>query len=331
MKLWKWVVLSLLLGLGLASVYGYDQYRDRHPATEDAYLDADVVRIAAQVSGPIVELPVSSQQWVERGDHLLTIDDTLYRAELQRAEAQLALAHRQVEQNRTEVTAAEATLNRARVNLDNADRHRKRVRQLEKSAYLSIENAEDAEADYRRAEADLEVAEARLRQARSRLSGRDELDDLVREAEAAVDSARWKLRHTVLTASCDGRVEDVDLYRGTSVEAHRPLFVLVCDQHWWVRANFKETQLARVRPGQAVSVRVDMYPGHSFHGVVDSISPASGTAFSMLPPENATGNWVKVTQRVPVRIRLQDVPTEYPLRVGTSAVVTVDTVGKADA
>src|SRR5690554_5333513 len=141
MKLWKWVVLTLLLSAGLVSIYAYDHYRDRHPATEDAYLDADVVRIAAQVSGPIVELPVSSQQWVERGDHLLTIDDTLYRAELQRAEAQLALAHRQVEQNRTEVTAAEATLNRARVNLDNADRHRKRVRQLEKSAYLSIENA----------------------------------------------------------------------------------------------------------------------------------------------------------------------------------------------
>lgn len=322
---WKWGVLVVLLFVGACGIYGYDQYSHTHPSTENAYLDANVVRVAAQVSGPVVSVDVSSQQAVKKGDRLLSIDDTVYRANLQEARARLALAHREVAENRTEVAAAEAAVNEARVTLENAARHRQRVKELEKSSYLSIENADDAEATFRRAEAALKVTEARLSQAQARLSEMDGRDGLVVQAEAALERARWELQHTVVNASCDGVVEDVGLQPGTAVQAQNPLFVVVCSQQWWVRANFKETQLERVRPGQVVDVTVDMYPGQSFHGVVESISPASGTAFSMLPPENATGNWVKVTQRVPVRIRLRDLSSQYPMRAGTSAVVTIDT------
>lgn len=325
---WKWGVLVVLPLAGASGIYGYDRYSHTHPSTENAYLDANVVRVAAQVSGPVVSVDVSSQQAVKKGDRLLSIDDTLYRANLQEARARLALAQREVAENRAEVAAAEASVNEARVTLENAVRHRKRVKELEKSSYLSIENADDAEATFRRAEAALKVAEARLRQAEARLSELDGRDGLVVQAEASLERARWELQHTVVSASCDGVVEDVGLQPGTAVQAQNPLFVVVCSKQWWVRANFKETQLERVRPGQAVDVTVDMYPGQNLRGVVESISPASGTAFSMLPPENATGNWVKVTQRVPVRIRLQDLPSQYPLRAGTSAVVTIDTTSE---
>lgn len=324
MKRWQWAILLILVGVGIAAIYTYTRYRHYYPATEDAYLEADVVRVAAQVSGLIHELAVTSQQPVQRGQLLLTLDETVYRAQLERAEAQLALAHRQVAENHAEVAAAEAALHSAQVTLANAERHRHRAEQLETSAYLSRETAEDIEADYRRAEAGQRMAEAALEQARSRLGS--EPDDLIREAEAAVSIARWQLAQTRLTAPCDGFTEDVDLYRHGSVQAHRPLFVIVCSAQWWVQANFKETQLSRIRVGQAARITIDMYPGQVFKGVVESLGPASGTAFSMLPPENATGNWVKVTQRVPIRVRLMDVTAEYPLRVGTSTVIRVDTV-----
>jgi len=137
--------------------------------------------------------------------------------------------------------------------------------------------------------------------------------------------AQLNLQYTRITAPSDGWVTNVTLRIGNLVTANMPLFALISDGYFWVDANFRETDINRIKAGQKADVVVDMYPNHHFHGVVESIQGGSGTAFSLLPPENATGNWVKVTQRVPVRIRILNPDAKFPLRIGTSATVTINT------
>jgi membrane fusion protein (multidrug efflux system) len=142
-------------------------------------------------------------------------------------------------------------------------------------------------------------------------------------AKAALDQAKLDYSWTTITAPTNGWVTNVSLSVGDVVAANQPLFALISNAEFWVDANFKETELERIKPGQRVAVHVDMYPGQTFDGVVQSISGGTGTVFSLLPPQNATGNWVKITQRVPVRIRILHPNPEYPLRIGTSASVRI--------
>lgn len=320
---WKWFCLLGLLLVGGAGIYFYDVHSARYPSTENAYIDATAIEISTPVSGRVASVSVSSQQAVEEGDVLLTLDPVPYRAALKKAEANLALAQRRVVEHEAALAAAVAGVGDARVKLNNAERHWQRLQQT--SSFVSADVLEEARAAYERAQSNLEVMIARRDQARARLQRVDGHDGLIDEAEASVEQARWELAQATVTAPCEGTAEDVGVNPGEAVSANRPLFVLICNREYWVRANFKETELGRIRPGQPVTIGVDMYPERVFHGVVVSISPASGTAFSMLPPENATGNWVKVTQRVPVRIRVTDVDGNRPLRIGTSAHVTIDT------
>lgn len=146
-------------------------------------------------------------------------------------------------------------------------------------------------------------------------------------AKTALAKAELDLSYTRVVAPKNGKIANLTLRQGSMVEAGAPLFALVETDEWWVKANFKETELARIHRGQPASIELDMYPGHSFHGEVQSINPASGTAFSLLPPENATGNWVKVTQRFPVKVMIKNPDAAHPLRVGASSQVVIDTSG----
>lgn len=168
------------------------------------------------------------------------------------------------------------------------------------------------------------------------LSEQDHDDNLAKldsaKAQVALDQASLKtaqlnLQYTVVTASADGWVSNMSLRPRDTVNANEPQFALIASDYFWVDANFKETDLARIKVGAPAKIYVDMYPDHVFHGVVESISGGSGNAFALLPPQNATGNWVKVTQRVPVKIHVTDADPQYPLRVGTSAVVVIPTHG----
>ncbi|HVV69273.1 MAG TPA: HlyD family secretion protein [Gammaproteobacteria bacterium] len=145
----------------------------------------------------------------------------------------------------------------------------------------------------------------------------------VQMANTLVSQAKLDLQHTKILAPVSGWIANMSLRAGNMVEANRPLFALISDEEFWIDANFKETQMAHIRQGQRVDIVIDMYPDKKFSGVVESISPNSGNAFSLLPPQNATGNWVKVTQRVPVRVRVLTVDPHYPLRVGATASVKI--------
>ncbi len=154
----------------------------------------------------------------------------------------------------------------------------------------------------------------------------------VRAASAGLDKATHDRVKTHVTAPGNGWVSNLNLRPGSVIQAGTPAFALIEDGHWWVDANFKETDLARIKPGQTATIRLDMYPGAKLDGEVESISAGSGSTFSVLPPENATGNWVKVTQRFPIRIRITSQPSpDQPLRVGASADVTIDTTETAQS
>ncbi|WP_455384935.1 efflux RND transporter periplasmic adaptor subunit [Acidihalobacter prosperus] len=302
-----------------------------YPSTSDAYVGAHTVRVAPQVAGRVVKVAVHDHQQVSKDQLLYRIDPTTYRLKVEQAKAQLALAQQQVAQLQASVTAAKAQVEQAKVQLANAASKAKRQQRLVSRGYTDAQTAQDAQAAEAAARAALGVSEARLAEARAQLGRTGDANHQVQLAKAALDMAETNLRDTQVTASCDGRLSGLKLRPGDYVDQGQPNFVLVCDKRWWVDANFKETDLARIHPGEAASVTVDTYGGHSFRGRVVSINPASGTAFSLLPPENATGNWVKVTQRVPVRIEILDPSPKYPLRVGTSAEVSIDTLHKSPA
>lgn len=319
------LILAVVILVGAAGIWAYQAYSAKYPSTEDAYVTADVVRVAPRVTGRVAKLPISNHQSVNKGELLFTIDRTPFRFALEQAQAQMALAQRQVAQATAAVASAQAEVHNRQVLLDNARTKLRRAHRLAKKDYISTERVTDAEAEYKSARANLEVARARLDEAQRQLGKPGDKNDRVIEAKAKLDQAKWQLDNTTVTAACAGRVSQLDLQPGNVVNADRDAFVLVCNDGYWVNANYKETQLERIRPGQSAKLVVDMYPKHTFHGVVQSISPATGSVFSLLPPQNANGNWVKVIQRVPIKIHVEHPDPAFPLLVGTSTTVTIDT------
>jgi len=320
----KALLLAGVVAVGAVTIWGYQAYAMRHPGTDDAYIGADVVRIAPRITGRLIDVRVSNQQRVTRGELLYTIDPTTFRFDLEQAQARLDSARREVAQADATVRSAAAEVQHRQVLLANARRNSERSRELFKKGFVARQSADDTGAAYQSAATDLQVAEAQLEEARRQLGTPGEGNDRIVGAKAAVDQARWALTNTRGSAPCDGQVAMLSLRPGSVVRADNDLFVVVCDTHYWVEANFKETQLLHIRPGEAADISVDMYPGHHFQGRVESVGAAAGAAFSLLPPQNASGNWVKVAQRVPVRVRIDDDDPAFPLRVGTSATVVID-------
>ena len=318
-------ILAVAIGVGAAAIWGYQAYNDRYPGTDDAYIGADVVRVTPLVAGRVAQVPIVDQQQVQHGDLLFAINEDTFNYSLKQAEAQLTLARRQVSSAEAAVTSAEANVHHHEVLLDNARARAQRARSLTSKEYMSKQDVDDAEAEYKSADANLRVARASLEEARRQLGSPGDENDRVVAALAAVDHARWALDNTRITAPCNGQVSQLQLRPGDVVNANSSVFVLICEDHYWVDANFKETQVDNISVGQPVDVKVDMYPNHHFKGRVASISGAAGSVFSLLPPQNANGNWVKVTQRVPVRIDIENSDPDFPLRVGTSSVVSIDT------
>lgn len=318
---------AMVAGVAVISggFYGYHLYAERYPSTDNAYVIANVVHVAPQVSGRIMQVMVHNQQYVQAGTLLYKIDPKPYQLALARGQAHLQQTRQNVAHNAAAVVSAEAEVKRLKVLLQNATRRAKRSEKLKTNNYISQQTADDARADKLAAQAALDVAQARLNEAREQLGETGDDNQSVQEAKAALDEAQWQLDNTALSATCDGRIAQLSLQPGDAVQAGQANFVLICDHQFWIDANFKETELARIHPGQPVEISLDMYPGIDFSGKVESINGASGVAFSLLPPQNATGNWVKITQRVPVKIRVETKDPDHPLLVGTSAQVRVDT------
>jgi membrane fusion protein, multidrug efflux system len=314
------LLLAVAAGIG---AWRYYEYGARHPSTADAYVGMHLVRIAPQVSGPVKALGVRNNQEVEAGQLLLVIDPSSFELAVEQAEARLQQAKDTVAAADAQVSAAQARARAAKATLDEVEHHAERILDLAATGSASKDQADSAKRAHLDARDSLAAAEAELTAAEAQRGTSGDANAAIKAAAAALGRARLDLAHTRILAPADGIVGELNLRPGSFVAAGRDLFALVETAEVWVDANFKETELPRIRPGQPVRVTADLHPGRTFEGEVESLSPASGSAFSLLPPENATGNWVKVTQRFPVRVRiLAPAPS---LRVGASAEVTVDT------
>ncbi len=305
--------------------------------TENAYVEADISVIAPRVQGYIREVLVKDNQAVRAGDVLARIEDSELRAKLVQAQAGVATRRAGIEnvsassaRQQSVIAAARAETESKQAEGRRASADLARFEQLRKDGWASQQQLQQVEADARKASADLASAAAGLTGQKSQLNVLSSQGKIAlayyKEAMAAVDVAQLELDNSVLRAPIDGIIGNKAVRVGQFVRPGTILMAVVPLSDVYVTANFKETQLEKVRVGQKVSLHIDAYKDDAFEGVIESISPAAGSRFSMLPPENATGNFTKVVQRMPVKIRLVHVPKDYRLTPGLSVEVSINTL-----
>ncbi len=332
-RLLPFVIFGLLLLAGAAGG-GYEWLITRDfETTDDAFIDAHVSQISTQVAGRVIAVPVEDNVAVQQGDRLVAIDPSDYQVKLDQAEASRAGAAAQLEQASAQAALQRANLDQAEANVQvtEADLFQTqqdfdRYRTIDPRA-ISKQQLDNASAALRSAKARLEANRHAVAAMRAQVASADAQIDAaratLREQDAAVANARLQLSYTTINAPVAGRVAKRAVDVGNYVAPGTALMAIV-PQTVYVTANFKETQLTRMRPGQPVEISIDAYPALRFRGRVDSIQPGTGSAFSLLPAENATGNYVKVVQRVPVKIVFDDPRiSDYPLAPGMSVLPRV--------
>jgi len=301
----------------------------RFETTDNAELQTGLVGIAADVSGKVTEIDVHENEYVKADNVLFRIDSAIPKANVDAAQAALAAAQAGVGSSRADFQESSSDIDAARTRLRFAQTEATRQKALLAQGIASRDQYDQAMLAVSTAQDDIATAQDKAASKAAALAGGlgGPVDDqpAVRRAAAALESARIDLAHTVVRAPRDGVVTKVNqLQLGSYVTAARPVFMLAGTK-FWVEANFKENQLANMRVGQPAKITIDAYSGVSLKGHVASFSPGTGNSFSILPAENATGNWVKVVQRLPVEIALDQVPQGLPLHAGLSAEVEVDT------
>jgi len=302
----------------------------RYQSTDDAYVQAARTPISANVSARVIELDVKDNQSVKKGEVLFRLDPRDFNVAEAQAEAALAAARLQVETQRATAGQQDAAIRVAQDALDYANREYARQKTLAAGGVASQQQLDQARSAADEAKSRLVVAQqqaAAARTAAGTRTGPVDQHPAVMQAKAALDRAKLAQSYTVIRAPQDGVVTKVEqIQLGSYITAAQPLFWLVSGRPY-VEANFKEDQLARMRAGQPAEIEVDAFGGKKFAGHVASFSPGAGSTFSILPPQNATGNWVKVVQRLPVRLEFDQIPPEMAA-AGLSAKVKVDTGAK---
>jgi membrane fusion protein, multidrug efflux system len=292
-----------------------------HIKTDNAFVDAHIYSISARVSGNVLRVPVRDNQYVKKGELLVELDAGDYRARLQNVSAQLDMARNETAGTYAQVDAARAAVNSDRAKLEQADLDLQRGQALYKKEVIAKEQLDRLETARKVVAAKLVETEGSVRRALALLglTGPGGREAQVARKIAELEEARLALSYTRIYAPADGYITRKSVEPGNNLQAGQPLMALVPLEDAWLTANYKERQLTHVKPGQKVEFRVDTYPGRTFTGKVDSLMAGTGAAFSLLPPENATGNYVKVVQRIPVKITIDKASDpQHLLRVGMS-------------
>ncbi len=328
--------IAVLAGAVAYGVY-YEKTGKYLESTDDAYLQADYTTIAPKVSGYIAKVLVEDNEPVVAGQVLARIDDSDYRTALDQAKADVATAEAeitnisaQIEQQRSVIDQAEAAIVSDQAAVTFAKQDSERYRELVKSQFGTVQQAQQTESKYVQSTAAVTRDRAALSAAQAQITvletGRSKAETQQKHAEAAAHQAELNLSYTIITAPIDGTVGARSLRDGQYVQAGTQLMAVVPLQSVYVIGNFKETQLTQVKAGQPVDIAVDTFPGAVVHGHVDSLAPASGLEFALLPPDNATGNFTKIVQRIPVKIVLDPgQPLAGALRPGMSVEPEIDT------
>ncbi len=347
----KWILLPLLLICGGVAVFFYLRYTRTHISTDDAYVDGRVHIIASKVSGTVKLLHVQDNQFVKRGDLLLEIDPLDYEVKTREAQAALETertrlgeirekvetAKKQLVEAQAGVATARAELELQMANLKQAETDFRRAEFLVKKDLIAKQEFDHAKTAFEVAAAQVKAGRDRVKQLEASLDTQQALirqteaglppqEALVRQRQATLKSAQLNFAYTKLFAPVDGYITKRTVESGNQIQPNQPLMAVVPldPENIWITANYKETELRNVRPGQRAVIRVDTYPDKIFRGRVDSIMAGTGSVFSLFPPENATGNFVKVVQRIPVKIVLEKgADPGHLLRVGMSVVPTI--------
>jgi membrane fusion protein, multidrug efflux system len=337
------VAVSAAVAVAIAAIAYYWTFARFFVSTPDAYLQADSTIVASRVSGYIAEVMIADNQQVRTGDILARIDDRDFvaaldqtRAEVQAARAVISDFQAQIATQETLVAKAHASVAASRAALDLADLNRVRYHKMASIGFGSLQQSQEADAQSRERTADLAKDQAALaaalREVQVLTAKLAQAQALLDRSQAVERRAALDLGYTAIAAPIDGVVAARAVRVGQYVQAGTQLTALVPLQAVYVTANFKETQLTHVRAGEPVKLHVDTFPGNALRGCVDSVAPASGLEFSLLPPDNATGNFTKIVQRIPVKIRLDPhQPLIGQLRPGMSVEASIDTRPNATA
>ncbi|WP_373058918.1 HlyD family secretion protein [Zunongwangia sp. H14] len=344
-------IIAVLVGIGL--IYGGYKFIHSlsHEETDDAQVEANMTAIIPHVGGYVEHVYVEDNEQVKAGDTLFIIDNRDYQVKLQQAEANLAAATSQrgvaeasigsyranAAASNAQVGSASESIEAAKIRLWRAQNDFKRYENLYNNHSITEQQYEQALAEKQQAERQLEVLKNQQQATASQRNAANSQTEIsekqvsvaeanIKSAQAALDAAKLNMDYTVVTAPIDGQLSEVDLQEGQFVQPGQALFYLVNTKEKWVVANFKETQLEKMNIGQKVGIEVDAYPDMEFEGKISAFSPATGARFSLLPPDNATGNFVKTVQRLPVKIdftETNDAQKLQKLRSGMNVEVDV--------
>jgi membrane fusion protein, multidrug efflux system len=346
----RFIIVLAVLVLGGAA-FGITKYThaQHHEETDDAQIDAHISPIIPRISGYVTDVRVKDNQVVKKGDTLVILDNRAESIRVSEMEAALEVASKNlgvanasttasranVSSYEANISTADAQIEAAKVTLKRASQDYERYSNLIKDHSITQQQFEQAEAAKLTAERQLQVLtdmkNAAIRQAHAASSQSNAtaqqvsvVNATIEQRKADLENAKLNLSYTVITAPQDGRVSKVNVQLGQLLQAGQTLFSVVNENEPWIVANFKETQVSRMHEGQNVNIHVDAYPGHEFHGKVTSFSPATGSRFALLPPDNASGNFVKVVQRLPVKIEFDgNDPKVKELRAGMNVDVDV--------
>ena len=347
-KVFLIILIALVVAGGWFGVTKWNHAR-HHMETDDAQVEANISPIIPRVSGYVKEVRVSDNQKVKKGDTLLILDDRDLQIKLEQAEAALATAQSSfvsakastaaarsnIGTSQAAVLTADAQIEKAKVTVWQTTQEFNRYANLIQDHSVTQQQFEDKKAAKESAEKQLQILEQQKNQASSQSfavtsqsnatsSQISIASSMIRQRQVDVDDAKLNLSYTIITAPADGLVSKVNVQVGQFLNAGQSTFSIVLDQHLWVIANFKETQYNEIRIGQKVIVDADALPGHEFEGKVSSFSPATGARFALLPPDNASGNFVKVVQRLPVKIEFNNTDDSLLNRLKAGMNVDVD-------
>jgi membrane fusion protein (multidrug efflux system) len=323
------LVLLIVVPLAVAVISAVVYLKGgRYVATDDAYLKADIVPVSVEVSGTVQNVLVKENQVVKAGQILFRLDPTPFRVEEARAAARLGQVRTNLEALKASYREKQSEIAVARSNHDYAVREQRRVSDLAQRSFVSASKLDEVKHKAKVTAQEIVTLQLDLKRIAQALGGGIDIPiekhPDYQAALADLDQARFDLQHAQVCASLPGSVSKIP-EPGQYIKAGNTAMVLVANRHLWVEANINETDLTYIHPGQQVKLQIDTYPNRKILGVVDSLSPATGAEFAVIPAQNAIGNWVKIVQRVPVRIRLEDEAKLPALRAGLSSSVEIDT------
>lgn len=348
-KKYGFIVLAIVVLIGAVTLFFYLRYKATHITTDDAFIEGDIHTIASKVTGTVRNVHVKSNQFVKRGDILVELDMADYEAKLNETssiagaekaklievETKIKVSQSKLAELSAALAAAKANIELQEANLRQAENDSRRAENLFKSGTISKDRYEKTMTAYAVNLARLKAAKEQVKQVEKELDTQKDIVkqteasrtiqiSTIKEKEAKKDIAQLNYGYTKIYAPVDGYVTKKSVELGNQIKDNQPLMAIVSLDGIHITANYKETQLEKIKPGQKVRIKVDSYSGKTFWGKVDSIMAGTGASFSLFPAENATGNYVKVVQRIPVKIVLDaDTDKDHVLRIGMSVVPTI--------